>query len=89
MMVIGKRPRELREAKGFPQGDIEKARGLLGCYTPRLKYGHTVPSIETLEKSARAFSVALYRLFYEGDEPADLPNSCPPGTLPGWPRAWR
>jgi transcriptional regulator with XRE-family HTH domain len=36
--------------------------------------GHTVPAIETLEKLARAFEVPLYQLFYEGNEPPNLPN---------------
>jgi transcriptional regulator with XRE-family HTH domain len=34
--------------------------------------GHTVPSIETLEKLARALEVPLYQLFYDGDKPPEL-----------------
>jgi hypothetical protein len=30
-----------------------------------VKHGHTVPSIETLEKFARAFGVPMYALFYD------------------------
>ena len=29
---------------------------------------YTVPSIETIEKLARAFEVLTYQIFYEGDE---------------------
>ena len=47
-MSIGARIRELRETKGLSQGDIEKATGLLRCYTSRVENGHTVPSLETL-----------------------------------------
>ena len=69
-MRIGERLRKLRESKKLSQGDVEKRTGLLRCYTSRVEHGHTVPSVETLEKYARAFEVPLYRFFYEGDEPA-------------------
>jgi transcriptional regulator with XRE-family HTH domain len=73
-MIIGDRLREMREAKKLSQGDIEKRTGLLRCYVSRVENGHTVPAIETLEKMARALEVPLYQLFYEGEEPPDLPN---------------
>jgi transcriptional regulator with XRE-family HTH domain len=72
-MVIGDRLRELREAKDFSQGDIEKRTGLLRCYISRVENGHTVPAVATLEKMARALEVPLYKLFYDGDEPAKAP----------------
>jgi len=65
---------ELREAKKLSQGDIEKRTGLLRCYISRVENGHTVPAIETLEKLARALEIPLYQLFYDGDEPPNLPN---------------
>lgn len=73
-MVIGERLRELREAKKFSQGDIEKRTGLLRCYISRVENGHTVPSIDTLEKCARALEVPMYRLFVEGDESPKMPK---------------
>jgi len=73
-MVIGDRLRELRETKKFSQGDIEKKTGLLRCYISRVENGHTVPSLETLEKLARALEVPLYRLFYDGEKPAVPPT---------------
>ncbi len=73
-MQIGQRLRELREAKNFSQGDIEKRTGLLRCYTSRVECGHSVPAIETLEKYARALEIPLYRLFYEGEEPPKKPK---------------
>jgi transcriptional regulator with XRE-family HTH domain len=73
-MIICDRLREMREAKKLSQGDIEKRTGLLRCYTSRVENGHTVPSIETLEKYARALEIPLYQLFYEGEEPPKLPN---------------
>ncbi len=65
-MDIGKRLRELREAKGLSQGHIEKRTGLLRCYVSRVECGHTDPQIETLEKWANALDLELYQLFYEG-----------------------
>ncbi|PYV20278.1 MAG: hypothetical protein DMG24_23285, partial [Acidobacteria bacterium] len=40
----------------------------------RVENGHTVPSLETLERLASALEIPLYQLFYEGDEPPVLPN---------------
>lgn len=73
-MLIGDRLRAMREEKNLSQGDIEKRTGLLRCYLSRVENGHTVPTIETLEKIARAFEVPLYQLFYDGEEPPALPN---------------
>lgn len=73
MLVIGERLRTLREAKGLPQSEIERRTGLLRCYVSRVENGHTVPSIETLEKLARALEVPLYQLFYDIDNPPELP----------------
>ena len=73
-MIIGDRLRVLREEKKLSQGDVEKRTGLLRCYISRVENGHTVPAVETLEKLARAFEVPLYQLFYEGDQPPELPN---------------
>jgi len=72
-MIIGDQLRALREHQNLSQGDIEKRTGLLRCYISRVENGHTVPSIETLEKWARALNVLLYQLFYEGkDSPPPL-----------------
>jgi len=73
-MVIGIRLRKLREERKLSQGDIEKRTGLLRCYISRVENGHTVPSLETLERLAAAMEIPLYQLFYEGERPPDLPN---------------
>jgi transcriptional regulator with XRE-family HTH domain len=62
-MPIGLKIRQMREEKGLTQGDIENVSGLLRGYISRVENGHTVPSIETLEKFAAALDVPLYRLF--------------------------
>lgn len=68
-MQIGQRLKELREIKKFSQGTIEKRTGLLRCYVSRVENGHTVPSVDTLEKWARALEVPLYKMFHDGEEP--------------------
>ena len=66
-MGIGAKLRELRIARNLSQGDIEKRTGLLRAYTSRVEHGHTVPTVETLEKYAHALEIPLYRLFTEED----------------------
>jgi transcriptional regulator with XRE-family HTH domain len=73
-MVIGDRLKTLREAKNFSQGEIEKRTGLLRCYVSRVENGHTVPSVETLEKFAGALELPLYHLMFDGDKPPALPK---------------
>jgi transcriptional regulator with XRE-family HTH domain len=72
-MVICDRIRAIREQKDLSQGDIERRTGLKRCYVSRVENGHTVPSIETLKKLARALKVPMYQLFYEGDAPPEIP----------------
>jgi transcriptional regulator with XRE-family HTH domain len=62
------------EKKELSQGDIEKRIALLRCYISRVENGHTVPTVETLEKLARASEVPMYQLFYDGNEPPRLQN---------------
>jgi transcriptional regulator with XRE-family HTH domain len=72
-MNIGERLLELRTARNLSQGDIEKRTGLLRCYVSRVENGHTIPSLETLQRWAHALDVEVYQLFFEGEgklEPA-------------------
>jgi len=71
-MLISDRIRAIREAKHLSQGDIEGRCGLLRVYISRVENGHTIPSVDTLEKLARALEVPLYQLFYDGKEPPKL-----------------
>lgn len=68
MLMIGERLRAIRESKNLSQGDIEKRTGLIRCYTSRVENGHTVPSLDTLQKYANALEIPLYQLFYDGEE---------------------
>jgi transcriptional regulator with XRE-family HTH domain len=65
-MDIGKRLRELREAKCLSQGHIEKCTGLLRGYVSRVECGHAPPNLVTLGKWAKALDLDLYQVFYEG-----------------------
>lgn len=73
-MVISNRLRAIREQKELSQGDIEERTGLRRCYVSRVENGHTVPSIETLEKLARALEVPMYQFFYDGEAPPEPPS---------------
>jgi len=73
-MLIGEHIRAIREAKHLSQGDVEKRSGLFRVYVSRVDNGHVAPSLETLEKLARALEVPLYQLFYEGEERPDVPH---------------
>jgi transcriptional regulator with XRE-family HTH domain len=80
-MLIGSRLRQLREQKHMSQGDIENRTGLLRCYISRVENGHTVPSLETLERFAAVLDVPLYHLFYSGEEAPPTPSLTPRKTL--------
>ena len=64
-MNIGTTIRGYRLEKGMSQGDIEKKTGLLRCYLSRVENGHTVPSLETLQKIAKALDLQLSEFFAE------------------------
>jgi transcriptional regulator with XRE-family HTH domain len=64
-MNIGNTIRGYRLQKGMSQGDIEKRTGLLRCYLSRVENGHTVPSLDTLQKIARALDLQLAEFFAE------------------------
>jgi transcriptional regulator with XRE-family HTH domain len=81
LMLIGTRLRQLREQKQMSQGDIEERTGLLRCYVSRVENGHTVPSLETLERFAGVLDVPLYQLFFSGEEAPPTPSLTPRRTL--------
>ena len=62
---IGTTIRDFRLQRGMSQGDIEKRTGLLRCYLSRVENGHTVPSLETLQKIASALDLPLSQFFAE------------------------
>ena len=62
---IGATIRDFRLQRGMSQGDIEKRTGLLRCYLSRVENGHTVPSLETLQKIAASLDMPLSQFFSE------------------------
>ena len=80
-MVIGTRLRSLRENKGMSQGDVEKITGMLRCYISRVENGHTIPSLQTLERFAGALEVPLQEMFYSGEGEPPTPNLTQRSTL--------
>lgn len=72
---IGERIRDFRLQRGLSQGDIEQRTGLLRCYLSRVENGHTTPSLQTLNKIARALEMPLANFFAEpaGPSEAGLP----------------
>lgn len=76
-MIIGERLRALREYKALSQVDMEKRTGLFRYYISLVENGHTIPTLETLTRFARALEVPLFQVVYEEDGPYELP------VLPG------
>jgi len=76
-VIIGERLRAFREYKALSQVDMEKRTGLFSSYISRVENGHTIPTLETLTRFARALEVPVFHLVYEEDDPY------PPPTLPG------
>jgi transcriptional regulator with XRE-family HTH domain len=79
-MNIGKRLRELRQAKNLSQGGLERLTGLHRSYISRVEGGHSVPALQTLERFAAALDVDLSQLFSGGG--AGSPGSKLKGKVP-------
>jgi transcriptional regulator with XRE-family HTH domain len=80
---IGKRLRELREAKALSQRDIEDRTGLPRNYISQIENGHLTPTLPVLERWAKALDVELYQLFTVGHgqpEAAESPERIPVGA---------
>lgn len=81
-MIVGDRLRAVREDRKLSQGDVERRTGLLRCYISRVENGHTVPTLETLGRFARALEIPLYAIFYDGEfPPSELATSPPSGNI--------
>ena len=63
MIKIGTAIRAHRLQNGLSQGDNEKKTGLLRCYLSRVENGHTIPSLDTLSKIARALDLPITQFF--------------------------
>ena len=67
---FGKRLRETRLAAGLSQSDLEDISGIPKARLSRYENGHVEPSIQTLNRLARALNVSEASLL--GDERAAL-----------------
>jgi len=80
---IGKRLREVREAKGLSQSDVEDRSGLPRSQLSKIENGHSTPSFRVLERWTKALDVELYQLFalaQDQPEAPELPERIPVGT---------
>lgn len=72
-MTVADRLRSIREMKELSQGEVARRSGLYRSYLSRVENGHTVPTIATLKKIARALEIPLYQLFYENEKSPEPP----------------
>lgn len=85
---LGARLRRLRKQQGLSQAQIRAATGLMLGHISRLENGRTMPTLETLERYAKALNVPIYLLFYT-PHPADKAHdegAATEGAPPGVPR---
>lgn len=75
-MFIGGRLRQLREAKGLSQSDLEDRSRLARSHTFPFENGHAAPTVNTLEKDGRAHEGPMC-LFHNGAEPPEPPRFIP------------
>ena len=72
-MDIGKRLRELREAKGLTQRGVEGRSGLNVGHISKIENGRHAPSFTVLERWAKALDVDLHDIFAPGDGKPEVP----------------
>lgn len=68
--TFGQRLRESRIKSGFSQSDLEEISGIPKARLSRYENGHVAPSIQTLERLARALQVSEASLL--GDDRARM-----------------
>ena len=68
--TFGQRLRETRVRAGFSQSDLEEVSGIPKARLSRYENGHVAPSIQTLERLAKALNVSEASLL--GDQRAIL-----------------
>ena len=74
MLPIGPRLRRLREAKRMSQRDLEQRMGLSQSNISQVENGRIVPTLETLQRFAKALDVPLYKLFYSVEQEMTTPR---------------
>ena len=74
MLPIGPCLRRLREAKRMSQRDLEQRMGLSQSNISQVENGRIVPTLETLQRFAKALDVPLYKLFYSVEQEMTTPR---------------
>lgn len=62
---VGRRIRELREARSWTKGTLATKAGLAPSYIPVLENGEKCPTVETLDAICFAFGITLVDFFTE------------------------
>lgn len=66
-MNLGKRIKEIREARGLTRYQITQITGISGHHIKGIEEGTRQPTIETLEKMIIPLGITLSELFNEGE----------------------
>lgn len=66
-MNLGKRIKEIREARGLTRYQITQITGISGHHIKGIEEGTRQPTIETLEKMIVPLGITLAELFNEGE----------------------
>ncbi len=69
-MNLGEAIKNIRQAKGLSQGEMQKRTGILRSYLSRVENGHTIPSLATLQRLASAMGVTLADFFSPDGKPS-------------------
>jgi transcriptional regulator with XRE-family HTH domain len=72
---VGKRLRDIREAKGLSQGDLGRRSGYSQSHICRVEFGLKAPTIAALNKWCTVLGVSLPQFFDENRTP------CGPATV--------
>src|ERR1700719_715927 len=73
-MMIGDRLRTIRIKRQLTLGNLNKLTGLSSAHLTRLENGKAEPSLEAVEKLARALGVSMHCILYGEEDPPALPN---------------
>lgn len=73
MLTFGQKLKELREAKGFNQGDLAKKVGLTRPLVSMWENDKARPSIEALQKLEKIFGYNLFTLLDRENAPVNVP----------------
>jgi transcriptional regulator with XRE-family HTH domain len=70
-MGIGQKLKAIRRARNITQVELARAAGFVQPYISRGENEHFTPSLETLEKWARALGLTVYQLLRDSEEPPE------------------